>query len=115
MVCVPADNDVVVNVATLPEETPVPIFLAPSKKLMTVPSAIGPRWLHVTVAVNVTACPAFDGFNDDVTVVLVGAGLLRRTEASLPQLKHSTAATRSAWPSPLRSAMAITVGPPRAS
>ena len=64
----PADSVVVVTVATPePLRVPVPMDVAPSRKL-TVPVA-GPP-LPVTVAVKVRLDPAVVGFGLDVTAVL---------------------------------------------
>ena len=72
MECVAAVRDDVVNVACLlPLRVPLPIVVVPSRKL-TVPDGV-PEPL-VTVAVNVTDCPAVDGFAEEVSAVVVGVG-----------------------------------------
>lgn len=50
-------------------KVPLPIEVAPSKKI-TVP--LGVPDVLVTVAVNVTVCPAVDGLREDATAVLEG-------------------------------------------
>jgi len=50
-------------------KVPLPIEVAPSKKI-TVP--VGVPAVLVTVAVNVTVCPAVDGFSEEATTVLEG-------------------------------------------
>ena len=52
----------------LPFSVPGPSDVLPSKKV-TVP--VGVPLAPVTVAVNVTACPATDGFIDEATTVVV--------------------------------------------
>ena len=69
--CDPAVNADVVKVAVLPVRFTVPIFVVPSKKV-TVP--VGVPIDAFTVAVKVTLCPSIEGFNDDVTVVVVVTG-----------------------------------------
>jgi hypothetical protein len=65
----------VVKVATPPLRVPVPIELAPSRKV-TVPVGVpAPGATGETVAVNLTDCPKTEGFTDEATVVEVGAGL----------------------------------------
>ena len=59
---------VVENVATPPETGPVPMEVAPSKKV-TVPVAAD----GVTVAVNVTDWPEVDGFKLEVKAVVLQA------------------------------------------
>jgi hypothetical protein len=58
------------NVATPPDNVPVPRTVVSSLKV-TVPVAID----GVTVAVKVTESPKFDGLSDDVTPVAVDAWL----------------------------------------
>jgi hypothetical protein len=70
--CDPVLSDEVLNVAfPLPFRVPVPNDIAPSMNVTipvgTVMFPLGPA----TVAVNVTCCPAVDGFWDDVTAVVV--------------------------------------------
>jgi len=68
--CVPAERVDVVRVAReLAFNMPVPRVEEPSIKV-TVPPAV-PEPAGLTVAVNVTDCPAMDGFLDDATDVLV--------------------------------------------
>ena len=74
--CVPGVSVDVVSVATPAIRGWVANVAAPSRKV-TVPVGLDP----VTVAVNVTACPAVDGFADEVSVVVVCA-LLTVTEAA---------------------------------
>ena len=64
----------VVNVATAAASSvPVPSVVAPSMNV-TVPVAVpAPGACTVTVAVNVTDWPNFDGFADEVTDVVVSA------------------------------------------
>jgi len=67
----PAAKAEVVNVAMPPLSVPVPMGLPPSKNV-TVPVGVpDPGATGETVAVNVTGCPAVDGFSDEVTVVVV--------------------------------------------
>ena len=55
MVCVFADSEEVVRVATPPEVAPVPITVVLSRNVTSSPSGIGPYFgFAVTVAVNVT-------------------------------------------------------------
>jgi hypothetical protein len=69
----PTASDDVIKVAMPPPPTvPVPIDVAPSRNV-TIPVTV-PAVFAVTVAVNVTADPAIDGFADDVTAVVVVAG-----------------------------------------
>ena len=63
----------VVNVALPPDSAPVPICVPPLKNL-TVPVGIpDPGATRLRVAVNVTDCPARDGFRELVTTVIVRA------------------------------------------
>ena len=63
----------VVNVACPPASSaPIPIAVEPSRKL-TLPVGVEP--VPVTVAVNVTLCPAVDGFTEESRAVLVEAPL----------------------------------------
>ena len=67
--CVATERAVVANVATPPGTILlVPILLAPSKNV-TVPVAVEGE----VAALNVTLAPNVDGFNEDVSVVVVGA------------------------------------------
>jgi hypothetical protein len=78
--CDPVLKADVANVALpLPLRAPVPNVAAPSMNV-TVPAGtvvfpLGP----VTDAVNVTCCPAVDGFCDDVTVVVVAGRVVAFT------------------------------------
>ena len=74
MVCGPAVNVEVVNVACPTLRVPVPRIVGPSKNA-TVPVGVPDR--AVTVAVKVTDCPALEGFNDEVKAVDVGAPVAR--------------------------------------
>jgi len=64
----------VLNVAVngaVADNVPLPIRVAPSRKL-TVPVGVPePGAVTVTVAVNVTLCPKTDGFADEAIVVVV--------------------------------------------
>jgi hypothetical protein len=68
MECDPALKLEVVKVAWPATSAPLPMLVPPSRKV-TVPPGL--PTLELTVAVNVTESPAFDGFNDDPTVVVV--------------------------------------------
>ncbi len=67
MLCEPAVNAVVLNVAVVPDKVPFPRFVVPSKKV-TLP--VGVPDATETVAVKVTFWPTVDGFADEVTAVL---------------------------------------------
>jgi hypothetical protein len=74
--CDPVLRDEVLSVAfALPFRVPVPNEFAPSMNVTvpvgTVAFPLGPA----TDAVNVTCCPAVDGFCDDVTAVVVAANV----------------------------------------
>ena len=78
--CDPVLKDDVANVAwPLPFREPVPNVVAPSMNVTvpvgTVVFPLGPA----TVAVNVTCCPAVDGFCDDVTAVVVAGSVTALT------------------------------------
>jgi len=68
MLCAPTDRDAVLKVATPEASAPVPNCVAPSLKV-TVPVGVPPAPL--TVAVNVTVCPADDGLAEEASVVVV--------------------------------------------
>ena len=70
--CVPPPSVDVVNVAFPLDNVFEPKVAVPFLNV-TVP--VGVPTPELTVAVNVTACPNVDGFNDEVTFVEVGAGL----------------------------------------
>jgi hypothetical protein len=71
--CDPTDSAEVEKDATPPLSVPVPSVVMPSLKV-TVPDGLpAPGLLTVTVAVNVTDCPNFDGFALEVSVVDVSA------------------------------------------
>lgn len=72
--CEPAVSVEVVNVACPTLRVPVPMLVAPSKNV-AVP--VGVPAVAETVAVNVTDCPALDGFKDEVNAVDVGAPVAR--------------------------------------
>jgi hypothetical protein len=76
MECDPtASGVVVVKVAVLPVRATVPSAVVPLKN-RTEPAGVPlPGATGVTVAVNVTACPAAEGFGVDVTAVVVFARL----------------------------------------
>jgi hypothetical protein len=85
MECGPAASAEVVKVAwPEPFNVPLPIDVVPSRKL-TVPEGV-PEPL-VTVAVNVTGCPAFEGFGADVSVVVVGVRTVRLNASTEPARK----------------------------
>ena len=69
----------VTNVATPPATAPVPMEVAPSKKV-TVPVAAEGE----TLAVNITVCPKVDGFKLELNpvVVLVLAGVFTTCETA---------------------------------
>jgi hypothetical protein len=69
---VPTGSALVEIVATLLLTVTVPSVVPPAVKV-TVPAELTPVEV-VTVAVNVTLCPRADGFDDDVTVLVVEAG-----------------------------------------
>lgn len=56
---------------------PVPNMFDPSKKV-TIPVMV-PAAVELTVAVNMTDCPATAGFADGITVVMVGAVVVEPT------------------------------------
>ena len=58
------------KVAVVPDNVPVPRFVAPSKNV-TVP--VGVPDAPLIVAVKVTLCAIVDGLTDDVTAVVVVA------------------------------------------
>ena len=71
MECGPGAREEAANVATPALSAPVPSVVAPSLNV-TVPVAVPlPGDTAATVAVNVTDCPNTDGFEDDVTAVVV--------------------------------------------
>ena len=71
MECTPTVSVDVLNVASPPDNVPVPMEVPPSLNV-TVP--VGVPASLVTVAVKVTKLPAFDGWDGwDVTVVVVAA------------------------------------------
>ena len=72
--CVPAVSVEVVSVAWPALSGLVPIALGPSKNV-TLPVGVPERLF--TAAVKVTDCPAFEGFKDEVTAVLVGEPVAR--------------------------------------
>jgi hypothetical protein len=73
------DKADVLNIATPPDNVPVPRDVVPSLKV-TVPVAVD----GVTVAVKVTRSPEVDGLSDDVTPVDVDALLtINEPEAEL--------------------------------
>ena len=74
ILCEATANVLVVSVAT-PEafKVPVPSDVAPSKNSALPAGAPVPGQLTVTVAVNVTDCPNFEGFTDDVSAAVVAA------------------------------------------
>jgi hypothetical protein len=74
------------NVATngaVAERVPLPITVAPSRKL-TVPVGVpAPGATTATVAVKVADCPNTDGLTEDVRVVVVSALLTTWLKAAL--------------------------------
>jgi len=68
MECVPAARVEVLNCACPLLSATVPSAVAPSLNV-TVP--VGVPEADVTVAVNVTDCPTFDGFNEETSEVVV--------------------------------------------
>jgi len=75
MVCVPAVNPLAVKVTTpVLESEPAPRVVLPSWKV-TVPVGAKPE-AGVTVAVKVTLDKTLEGLRDEVTTVLVTAGLM---------------------------------------
>src|SRR5438477_10596367 len=80
MVCEPtASADVAKLVCPLPSSVPVPSTFAPSLNV-TVPVATETP-LVLTVALNVTRSPKFDGFVSELILVLVGQTPLSATSA----------------------------------
>lgn len=66
----PATNAAVEREACpVPFSVPLPMELVPSRKT-TVPVGVPP--VPVTVAVNVTDCPAVEGLSEETTLVLEG-------------------------------------------
>src|SRR5688572_27327555 len=70
MECVPTASDDVASDARPPLSAAAPMSADPLKNWTLPVAAAG-----ATVAVNVVACPAFDGFMPDVSVVVVGTGV----------------------------------------
>ncbi len=68
MECEPRDSPLVLKVAFPPLRLLDPRTVVPSKN---VTEPVGVPAVAVTVAVNVTDCPRFDGLRDDVSVVVV--------------------------------------------
>ena len=82
IVCVPADSEEVVNVATPPLKlTGAPRLLTPSLNY-TLPVGAPPA--ELTVAVKVTAWPSKEGLSDELTEVTVLAVLVRLKVAVNP-------------------------------
>ena len=73
MECDPTASEGVVKVATAPaDNVPAPREVAPSKKL-TVPMGLGVLLVvPATVALKVNDWPVMEGFNEEVSVVVVG-------------------------------------------
>jgi hypothetical protein len=69
MTWLPSPSADVVKEAVPPESEETPSTLAPSRKL-TFPDGVPP--VPVTVAVNVTAWPGWEGFSEESSVVVVG-------------------------------------------
>src|SRR6266849_1626054 len=83
--CCPLASDEVLNVALPPLSVPMPSVVVPSLNV-TFPVGV-PRVAGFTVAVNVTAVPKVDGFNEDVTdvelaCVCAGLGITSTTASS---------------------------------
>jgi hypothetical protein len=72
MECVPTDNELVLNVACAPLRATVGIKGVAASKNVTVPVGV-PAAVDATVAVSVTLWPKEDWFDDEVSVVVVGA------------------------------------------
>jgi len=68
---VPTGSVEVVRVASPALNVPVPRTVVPSMNV-TVSPLVGSPALEVTFAVNITDCPALDGFSEEVSVVVVG-------------------------------------------
>ena len=78
----PTERAAVENVATPePLRVPVPRVAAPSLKV-TVPVGVPP--VPVTVAVKLTDCPYTDGFDEEVSVVVLGLTTASVGLAALP-------------------------------
>ena len=74
MECEPTESALVAKVAT-PEEliAAVPSTVAPSLNVTFPEAVFAPEIFGETVAVKVTDCPAFAGFADEATAVVVAA------------------------------------------
>jgi len=83
MAWLPCVSVVVEKVALPLLITPLPICVAPSRKL-TVP-LIEPEVCEVIVAVNVTDCPTVDGFCEEARAVLVAAKEPAFTVCKMPE------------------------------
>jgi len=71
MECVPAAREVVVNAAVaLPFKVDVPRVVVPSRKVTAPVGTLLPAW-GMTLAVNVTLCPAASSVEDAESVVVV--------------------------------------------
>ena len=70
MGCEPAVSVVVVNVATPAASAPLPMGVPASRKV-TVPLAVADD----TVAVKVTESPTFEGFNEELRIVVVAGSV----------------------------------------
>jgi hypothetical protein len=80
---VATDSEAVEKVATPPVSVPVPITVAPSRKL-TVPVGVpAPGLTAATVAVSVTDCPKTDGLVLEMRLVVVLALLTTWLTAAL--------------------------------
>lgn len=73
MLCVPAVNALVVKLAIPPLRGTLPSTVAPS---LNVTEPVGTPAADVSVTVNVTDCPAIEGFSELVTAVPVAARLM---------------------------------------
>ena len=70
--CVPTVSEDVVNDAVPPNIGTLARTVVPCLKLITSPSGGVPPD-EVTVAVSLTACPIYEGFTDEATVVVVAS------------------------------------------
>ena len=73
MLCVPANNEEVVNVAVPPLRVTGEPRLAPPSWNCTVPVGVAELPATLTVAVKVTACPEMEGLVEAATTVFVPA------------------------------------------
>ncbi len=82
-----------VAVNVLPEpETVAATGEPPSMLIANVPVGAGFVEVFVTVAVNITKSPKNDGFFEEITVVVVGAGVMCAVAVALVELRVVPAA-----------------------